>query len=114
MVTTTTTTLTDALAERDRILADLDVDAAKAFIVRHGGVAPKRSMDWLRVLHLARFECRSIPPELVGESRVYLARTGAQLIADLPERSPYLRAALDLVFPKDLTDAMIADLEASR
>lgn len=110
----TTDALTAALADRDRILADLDVEAAKAFIVRHGGVAPKQPMGWLRVLHLARFECRSIPPELVGESQVYLAWTGAQAIADLPPTSPYLRAALDLLFPKDLTDALIGDLEASR
>lgn len=97
--------LTDALAERDRILVAMDVDAAKAFIAKHGGVVPRRSLDWTKVLHLARFETRTMPEDLFWESRIYLAQNGAQSIATLPPTSPYLRAALDLIFPRDLITA---------
>lgn len=101
------TTLQDALAERDAILTAMDIEAAKGFINRHDGFVPKGNIDWERVLHLARFEVTTLPDELLWESRIWLARHGAQSLMMLPPTSPYLRAALDLVFPKDLTDTYL-------
>lgn len=103
--------LNDALAERNRILEALDVDAAKAFIAQHGGSVPSRKMDWLRVLHLARFEVTNLPPDLVTESQIYLARTGAQSVATLPAASPYLKAAMDLIFPSALVKVVLDDAQ---
>lgn len=102
--------LIDALAERDRILTDLDIDAAKAFIANHGGFVGSDQLDWLRVLHLARLEVQTMPPDLISDSRVYLTMTGARSIGTLPEASPYLRSAIDLVFPRDLTDAYLTGI----
>ena len=105
---------TTAFAERNRILLAMDVDAAKSFIVEHGGTVPKRPLNWERVLHLARFEVATIPDELRADSRIYLARNGAQSLLTLPHGSPYVRAALDLIFPKRLTDAHIRKIESER
>lgn len=99
--------LDDALAERDSILMTLDVDRAKAFITQHGGTLPGGKIDWLRVLHIARFECRSIPPEYVTDSQIYLARHGAQSIRTLAPGSTYTKAALALLFPPDTVEAQM-------
>lgn len=104
------TELQGAIAERDRILTAMDVDAAQAFIAKHGGFVPKQAIDWTRVLHLARFEVTTMPTRLSQDSHIWLAKNGAQSITELSPSSPYLRAALDLIFPKDLTDAQIAEL----
>jgi hypothetical protein len=104
-------TLPEALAERDQILMAMDIDAAKAFIAKHGGYVPRGKIDWTRVLHLARFEVQTMPHEAIWESRMWLAKNGAQSVGTLPETSPYLRAAIDLIFPKDIMDAY---LEARR
>lgn len=101
------TRLTEALRERDRILAAMDVEAAKTFISKHGGFISSRPLDWIKVLHLARLEVTSLPEDLIRESRIFLAQNGAQSIPTLPATSPYLRAAMDLIFPEDLTDAFI-------
>lgn len=103
-----------AIAERDRILMDMDSEAAKSFIAKTGGFVPKSNkINWVRVLHLARFEVRSLPEVYVKESQMWLARNGAQSILMLPPTSPYLRAAMDLIFPKTITDAFIAHMEVS-
>lgn len=99
--------LTAAIAERDRILKDMDIEAAKAFIVKHGAKIPTRPLDWERVLHMARFEVTTMPDELRTASQIYLARNGAQSVMSLPHGSPYLAAALNLVFPKDLWDSTV-------
>jgi hypothetical protein len=99
--------INEAIAERDQILMVMDVEAAKVFIAKHGGFVPKGHIDWIKVLHLARFEAKSIAPELVSESHIWLARNGAQSLMTMPPSSPYVRAALDLIFPKDLTDAYV-------
>lgn len=99
--------LVAAMDERDQILTAMDVEAAKRFIVKHGGSLPKRSLDWLKVLHIARFEWQGAPKELVTESRIYLARNGAQSMVMLPSGSPYLRAAQDLLFPRNPTEAYV-------
>lgn len=100
-------TLNEAIAERDGILIAMDVEAAKAFIAKHGGRVPKSTIDWIRVLHLARLEVTSLSSNLAMESRIWLARNGAQSLTMLPPASPYVRAALNLIFPKDLTDAYV-------
>lgn len=100
-------TLSDALTERDQILTAMDVDAAKAFIANHGGFVPSGVINWVKVLHLARYEVRSLPDELVRESHIWLAVHGAQSVMTLSPTSPYCRAAMDLIFPKDLTDALV-------
>jgi len=98
------------MRERDEILVAMDIERAKAFILLHGGTVPKRIPDWERVLHLARFECTNIPSELRQDSQIYLAMTGAQTIATLPQNSPYVRAALDLIFPVDVFEETMAEL----
>lgn len=85
----------------------MDIDAAKAFIAKHGGHVPRRTIDWTKVLHLARVECKALPDEAIRESHIWLARNGAQSVMTLPPTSPYVRAAVDLIFPKDVTDAFL-------
>jgi hypothetical protein len=100
-----------AIAERDRILIALDVDAAKAWIVQYGGKAPK-NVNWPMVLHVARFECESIRAShnrLWWESRIWLAKHGAVSIGNDPDKRACV-VALDLIFPKALTDAFIATM----
>lgn len=99
-----------AIAERNRILIDMDQDAAKAFVVEHGGKAPKR-LDWEIVLHLARCDVETISDDLRQESRIFLARSGYYGITSLPQNSFYARAAMDLIFPHDLTEAFIRQME---
>ena len=101
----------ETMAERNRILSAMDVEAAKAFIVQHGGHVPGGPLDWVKVLHLARFEVTTLPPELITESQIYLARNGAQRIGMFPPGSAYERAALDLLFPKDVFEAYLSKLE---
>lgn len=96
------------IAERNHILRKMDIDGAKHFIAKHGGFVPKSSIDWVRVLHLARYEVRTMPEDMHWESRIWLAQHGAVSLMMLPPRSPYLRAAMDLIFPKDMTDEYIA------
>src|SRR4051812_39157664 len=88
--------LAGALAERDQILTNMDVDAAKAYIAKHGGFVPKGAIDWTRVLHLARLEVTTLPADVNMDSRIWLARNGAQSVMMLSADSPYLRAAMDL------------------
>lgn len=89
----------EVLDKRDDILKRMDVQGAKEFLREHGGfVAPDR-MDWVRILHLARLECVVIDHEFREESHIYLARTGAQRVSMLPSGSPYLKSAMDLLFP---------------
>jgi len=107
---TTETALNVAIAERDRILTAMDVDSAKAFIAKHGGHVPRqRRFDWERVLHLARFEASSMPEDVWWESRIWLARHLGKSLGGLPERGPYARATVDLLFPRDLTESYIAE-----
>lgn len=101
------TTIAEAIAERDQILAAMDVDAAKMFIVKHGGTVPRGTLDWIKVLHLTRYETRSLPAEMVSDSHIWLARHGAQSISTLPPTSPYVRVVMDLLFPRNLTDAVL-------
>lgn len=103
-----------AMADRDRILSALDVEDAKRFIVAHGGTIPRRPLDWLQVLHLARFDVMTTTDEDRTDSRIYLARTGGQSIGTLPATSPYLTAAMDLIFPRDLFASSMTELEAPR
>ena len=106
----TTIELIDAaLAERNRILIAMDQEAAKAFIVRHGGTAPKH-LDYEIVLHLARWDVETIADDLRQSTRVFLARAGKYGIAQMHPNSPYVRAALDLIFPKTLTDQYIREM----
>lgn len=100
--------MNSTIEERNRILIDMDVEKAKAFIVAHGGSAPKSVKNWERVLHLARLECVTIDQDLRTDSHIYLAQHGAQSIETLPQNSPYLRAALDLIFPVDTFNAFMA------
>jgi len=100
-----------AIAERDRILINLDADGAKAFIRLHGGTVPRGKISWLRVLHLARFEARSLPAEVQRESHIWLARNGAQSVMTLPPDDPYLLATMDLLFPRRITEAVIKEME---
>lgn len=106
--------VTEAINERDRILTDMDIEGAKAYIVKHGAKIPTRPLDWERVLHLARFEVTTMPAELRIASQIYLARNGAQSLMSLPHGSPYATAALNLIFPKDLWDkhVQVAELMA--
>lgn len=97
------------MKERDAILVSMDVDKAKAFIAEHGGAVPRSIKDWERVLHLARFECVKIDHRLRVDSQIYLATTGAQSVDSLPPNSPYLRAAMDLLFPVDTFEAYMAE-----
>jgi hypothetical protein len=101
-----------AITERDRILADMDIEAAKGYIVKHGGTLPKRPLDWERVLHLARFEVTTMPPDLRTASHVYLIRTGVQPLGISAHAGPYVKAALNLIFPKAMTDAYIRQADA--
>jgi hypothetical protein len=103
-----------ALRERDDILTRMDSEAAKAYIVTHGGKVPRENLDWEKVLHLARLEVTTLPGEVRSESRVWLARNGAQSIMTLGPDSPYVTAVLDLIFPAALTDAYIAEMEKSQ
>lgn len=101
--------LESILTERDQILMDLDQDAAKAFVIKHGGKAPS-TIDWEIVLHLARWEVETIPAEEKQETRIFLARSGKYGIASLPQNSVYARVTLDLIFPKDIiSDAYISE-----
>jgi hypothetical protein len=102
-----------ALDERDQILRRMDVDGAKQFIAKHGGFVPKSSIDWVKVLHLARYEVTTMPEDMQWSSRIWLAQHGAQSLMMLPPHSPYLRAAMDLVFPKDVIDAGITAMSAN-
>lgn len=97
----------EANVERDRILMAMDIPAAKQFIASHGGYVPRGNIDWTRVLHLARFEATSLPEEHRTASHIWLAQNGAQSLMDLPRESPSARAALDLIFPNDLTEEFI-------
>lgn len=100
-----------AIAQRDEILKAMDVDRAKGFILATGGTVPKRALDWTVILHLARHEVTTMPEDLHMESKVALARSGKYGIASLSPKSPYLLAAMDLIFPKTLTDA---DIKATK
>lgn len=113
--TATESAVTVAIAERNRILQAMDIEAAKTFIAKHGGVVTKRKIDWERVLHLARFECaKGLPEEVWRESQIYLAMHGAQSLMMLPPTSPYVDAAMNLIFPKNLTDDYIREMEGAR
>lgn len=101
--------LTAALQERDRILTAMDQEAAKAFIVKHGGSAPK-NLDYELVLHLARHEVTTVPHELHMDSKIFLARSGHYGLAMEAPNSRYARAALDLIFPKTMTDDAVRAL----
>lgn len=106
----TTIELIDAaLIERNRILVEMDQEAAKAFIVQHGGTAPTH-LDYEIVLHLARWDVETIADDLRQSSRVFLARAGKYGIAQMNPKSPYVCAALDLMFPKTLTDKYIREM----
>jgi hypothetical protein len=100
------TQLSDALAERDDILINMDVDRAKDFVKRHGGTV-HHNLNWERVLHLARYEVKTIPHELHQDSHIYLARNGAQSVMDLNPNSQYARCVLHLIFPFNLTEESI-------
>lgn len=107
-------TLMVALAERDEILRTVNIEGAKAFIVKHGAKLP-RVADWERVIHIARLEVTSLPQGLRDESLVYLARTGARSLSRgtrLSPKSPYAIAAMNLIFPKTLTDALVRQIGA--
>lgn len=95
-----------ALAERNRILESMDQEAAKAFIVKHGGLAPK-NLDYELVLHMARHEVMTISEDLRMDSKIFLARSGHYGFAMEPQNSKYARTALDLIFPKTMTDEAI-------
>jgi len=103
--------LAAAIQERDEILLAMDVARAKGFITAHGGKVPARSLDWVKVLHLARYEVTSLPEPERRASRLWLAMHGAQEVRSLPLTSPYLLAALDLIFPRDLIDTVMAERE---
>lgn len=98
--------LQSALAERDRILIALDQSAAKEFIVKHGGKAPE-NLNYELVLHMARHEVTLMPENLHMDSKIYLARSGHYGLAMEPPKSQYARAALDLIFPRVMTDQFI-------
>jgi hypothetical protein len=100
--------------ERNRILIDMDVEAAKAFIRDTGGTVPKRALDWKRVLHLARLEVQDIDQSFIDVSRVYLAMTGAQSIMMLPRGSVYFRCAMSLLLPDPWVDEMLESYEGAR
>lgn len=101
-----------AIEERNQILRDMDIEAAKAFIAKHGGVVTQRKIDWVRVLHLARFECaKGLPDEGWRESQMWLAMNDARSVMMLRPTSPYVEAALNLIFPKQLTDDYIRQME---
>ena len=102
--------LAKALKERDDILLAMDVEKAKAFVVQHGGTAPPH-LDWVRILHLARFEVTSMPDEAKTDSHIWLAAHGAKSISMYPQDSPYVLVTLNLIFPKHLTDAYIKSVE---
>jgi hypothetical protein len=103
--------LTEALKERDQILIDLDIDAAKAFILKHGGriTNQQESLNWLRIIHMARLECLSVPQYFRDASRMWLATRYPQRIGDLSLNSPYASVTLDLIFPRTMTDDYIEE-----
>lgn len=92
---------TEILAERDRVLAALDTIEAREFIRKTGGKVPGGNLDWFKILHLARLECfgDAITDEMRTDSRIYLAMHGAESIGTLSHRSPYLSAAMEILFP---------------
>lgn len=106
------TRLTEAIQERDRILVDMDVEAAKAFIAAHGGRVTKRKIDWVQVLHMVRIEVLTLPEAMRHESRVWLAQRGARSILTLPGNSPYVLMAMELAFPRDVTEAFATGVMA--
>ena len=102
--------IAESVAERDTILVTMNEKEAKRFVAKHGGKVDTR-LDWERVLHLARIESISLPIQAREESRIWLAMRGENPISMRPEQSPYVRAVLSLIFPKDLTDAYMALLD---
>lgn len=97
------------IAERDAVLLSLDAEQAKTFIRAHGGKVPSGRVNWDQVLHVARFECMSIPAEARTDSHIWLAQNGAQSLATLPPESKCVRAALDLLFPPDMFAEVMAE-----
>ncbi len=106
--------MTRGIEERNRILIDMDVEAAKTFIRDTGGKVPNRPLDWKRVLHLARLEVQDIDQSFIDVSRVYLAMTGAQSIMMLPLGSVYFRCAMSLLLPESWVKEMLESYEAIR
>ena len=94
------TRVAEANVERNAILTAMDIDAAKAWITKHGANAPK-NVNWVMVLHIARLETVSLPEKLHWESRIWLARNGAVSLSTTPNKRECL-VALNLIFPKDL------------
>jgi hypothetical protein len=107
--------IASTIAERDRILLAMDEAAARAFVAKHGGRAPQ-NVNWTMVLHVARFECETIRRDhgtLWWDSRIWLAKNGAVSLGTTPERRECL-VALDLVFPKSLTERYMAAMKGHR
>lgn len=94
------TAIAVAVAERDHILATMDVEAAKRFMVEHGGIVPKGAINWVYVLHLARWEVASLPEPLRIESCIWLFGSTGRSLAMLSPRNRHRRVAMDLVSPK--------------
>lgn len=89
-----------AIAERDEVIASMDAEQARRFVAKHGG--GRYHLNWGVVLHLARWEIETVPWELREESRIFLAREGKYGVTQMNPRSHYAKAALDLLFPKDV------------
>lgn len=94
--------LAAAIAERDEVIASMDAERARDFVAKHGG--RRYHLNWGTVLHLARWEIKTVPDHLRRESRLYLARDGKYGILQMNQRSNYAKAALDLLFPRDVTN----------
>lgn len=98
--------LAEALDERNRIVAAFDIEAAKAWVIKHGGKVHAQA-NWERVLHIARMEINTLPERMRSDSHIWLARNGAIGLSTAPNHRDCLQA-LDLIFPKTMTDELIA------